>query len=164
MACTRLTEIIVSQTNPNYISVDGNLYSKDQKVLIQYAAGKIDSSFVIPNGVTKIGDAAFLSCYNLTHVVIPNGVTEIDDHAFQFCNLSSIEIPDGVSRIGQNAFYGCDFSEVTIPASVTEFGYGVFDSCENLKTVYFEGSEIQWNNITGNKYIPSGIEVIFNVR
>ena len=162
MVCTQLTEIIVSQTNPNYISVDGNLYSKDQKVLIQYAAGKMDSSFVIPNGVTKIGDAAFLSCCNLTHVVIPNGVTEIDDHAFQFCNLPSIKIPDGVSRIGQNAFYGCDFSNVTIPASVMEIGYGVFDSCENLKTIYFEGSEDLWNNITGKKYIPSGVKVIFN--
>ena len=89
--CTNLTSIIVDKNNEAYKSIDGNLYSKDGMVLIAYAIGKTDTSFVIPDSVTTIGDYAFDVCSNLTSVTIPDSVTTIGDFAFEYCsNLTSI--------------------------------------------------------------------------
>ena len=84
--CSRLTSIIVDLNNSNYCSIDGNLYTKDKKTLIQYAIAKRDSSFTIPNSVTSIGDSAFSGCSLLTSITIPDSVTSIGDRAFEGCN------------------------------------------------------------------------------
>ena len=56
----------------------------------------------IPEGVTSIGDHAFVSCTNLTNITIPDGVTTFGNWAFSYChNLSSITIPDSVISIGE---------------------------------------------------------------
>ena len=49
--CIALTSISVDENNTVYKSIDGNLYSKDGKTLVQYAVGKQDKSFVIPDSV-----------------------------------------------------------------------------------------------------------------
>lgn len=82
LMCNSLTDITVDENNKVYKSIDGNLYSKDGKTLIQYATGKDDEEFVIPDGVTGIGYYAFDTDYNLWTVVIPASVTSIDKWAF----------------------------------------------------------------------------------
>ena len=74
-------------------------------VLTKYngSGGKV----VVPDGVTEIGDWAFLGCGSLTEIVIPNGVTKIGDWAFLGCgSLTEIVIPKSVTEIGGNAFRG----------------------------------------------------------
>lgn len=68
LGCTALTGITVSENNMAYQSIDGNLYTKDGKTLIQYATGKTNKSFLIPDSVTSIGDRAFAYCDSLTKV------------------------------------------------------------------------------------------------
>ena len=41
---------------------------------------------MIPEGITSIGDYAFVHCLDLTSVVIPEGVTEIGDGLFLSCS------------------------------------------------------------------------------
>ena len=84
--CSGLTNITVSENNSTYASIDGNLYSKDGKTLIQYAIGKTDTSFTIPDSVTSIGDEAFEHCDSLTSVTIPDSVTSIGSWAFEDCS------------------------------------------------------------------------------
>ena len=43
-----------------------------------------DGDVVIPNGVTSIGECAFMGCKSLTSVIIPEG-TSIGDGAFAGC-------------------------------------------------------------------------------
>ena len=83
--CSGLMSIIVNENNPNYKSINGNLYSKDGKTLVQYAIGKTDSSFTIPDSVTSIGGWAFCGCSGLTSVTIPDSVTSIDFCVFDNC-------------------------------------------------------------------------------
>lgn len=66
--CTSLTEIIIDGESDVYKTIDGNLYTKDGTELVQYAIGKSSKSFVIPSGVTKIGEYAFYNCDNLTDI------------------------------------------------------------------------------------------------
>ncbi len=89
--CSSLTNIIVSANNPNYKSIDGNLYNKDGSILIQYAIGKTDMTFSIPDSVTFIREWAFEDCGRLTSVTIGNGVTSIGEYAFVGCDrLASV--------------------------------------------------------------------------
>ena len=126
--CSSLCDINVSENNANYKSADGNLYSKDMTELIQYAIGKSDTSFTIPDGVTSIGDCAFRDCRSLTSITIPSSVTSIGSNAFRDCrSLTSIMIPDSVTSIGSSAFQDCSsLTSITIPDSVTSIGYSAF--------------------------------------
>ena len=127
----------MDENNPNYRSIDGNLYSKDGKILVAYAAGKKDSSFIIPEDVTSIGDSAFSGCSNLASIDIPEGVTSIGEAAFYECtNLASIDIPDVVTSIGASAFYRCtSLTSITIPDSVTNIGEAAFYGCTSLTSI-----------------------------
>ena len=123
MDCRSFTSITVADANTAYKSVDGNLYTKDGKTLIQYAVGKTDTSFTIPNSVTAIGDVAFYGCSGLTSVVIPDSVTMIDSYAF----------------------YRCDsLASVTIGNRVTSIGDYAFAHCYRLIDVYYTGTEAEW--------------------
>ena len=131
---TSLTSIDVDKDNPNYLSIDGNLYSKDGKTLIQYAIGKTATSFTIPSSVTSIVSGAFQFCASLTSITIQEGVTKIDNAVFYGCfNLTNITIPSSVTSIGINAFLNCrNLTSITIPSSVTSIGNNAFDGCYSL--------------------------------
>ena len=140
----------MDSNNPAYQSIDGNLYSKDGKTLIQYAIGKTDTYFAIPSSVTSIGDYAFSWCSGLTSIEIPAGVTSIGAYAFYYCSsLTSIEIPAGVTSIGDEAFYSCSrLTSIEIPASVTSIGDRAFNGCSSLTSITFKGTTTQWENIS----------------
>ena len=128
--CTSLTSIDVEKDNPTYLSQDGVLFNKDKSELITYPAGKTDSTYIIPDGVTIIA-YAFDSCKNLTRVTIPNSVTNIGNGAFEDCtSLTSINIGNSVTSIGNDAFSGCT----------------------SLKDVYYTGSQSDWKKISIGSY------------
>jgi len=134
VSCISLVNIVVDQANTAYQSIDGNLYTKDTKTLIQYAIAKPQTTFVVLDGVTTISDGAFGGCYNLREVTIPYGVITIGASAFAVCsNLIKITIPDGVTTMGDEAFMGCsNLIEITIPNSVTSIGEYAFTDCTRL--------------------------------
>ena len=74
--CGSLKEIIISD-NEYFKAIDGNLYSADGTKLIQYAIGKTDDAFAIPETVTEIGDDAFANALNLKTVTISENVTAV---------------------------------------------------------------------------------------
>ena len=184
--CISLTSIVVDENNPNYKSIDGNLCSKDGKTLIQYAIGKTDKSFVIPDGVTIIGDFAFYDCINLTSIDI-QGVTNIGKHAFYDCiSLTSFVIPDNVTSIGDSAFKDCDsiisvtfgensqlttigeeafyfcdnLTSIIIPGSVTSIGNYAFRGCSSLTSIEVDEDNLNYKSIEGNLYSKDGKTLI----
>ena len=105
--CESLVNITIDENNQYYKSVEGNVYNKDGTKLIQYAAGKKDTSFVIPYSVTTIGDNAFCSCSSLTSVTIPNSVTTIGTSAFLDCNkLSSVFFKNSKKWLAEIQYIG----------------------------------------------------------
>ena len=155
VGCANLNSISVDSGNSSYKDINGNLYTDDGTTLMQYAMGKADTSFTIPNGVTSIGDSALRTCKNLTSVAIPDSVTSIGIYAFAGCSsLASIIIPDGVTSIKNQTFANCpSLTSVVIPASVTNIEVGAFFNCSNLASIKYRGTEEQWNAITkGNAW------------
>ncbi len=160
--CLSLANITVDENNSEYKSIDGNLYTKDGTTLIQYAVGKTDTAFTIPEGVTRIGRYAFADCSSLTSVTIADSVTKIVAFAFSGCSnlanisfgensqltsidyeafsrcygLVSITIPSSVTTIEGYAFYCCSkLTSITIPDSVTSIGEWAFYGCSSLTSI-----------------------------
>ena len=123
-------------------------------------------SITIPDGVTSIGLAAFFWCDSLTSIVIPDGITSIGSSAFSGCSsLTSIVIPDSVTLINFGTFQGCSsLTSIVIPDGVTFIGYSAFGDCDSLETVYYRGSEEEWNEIeveSANGMLED-VEIVFN--
>ena len=99
---------------------------------------RIATSITIPNGVTSIGNYAFMGYKALASITIPNSVTSIGRLAFAECRaLASITIPDSVTSIGSLAFSACTaLTSITIPSSVTSIESGAFSNCHNLTDIY----------------------------
>jgi len=85
----------------------------------------------IPNGVTHIGNSAFVSNY-FTGAIIPDSVTHIGDYAFINNALKSITLPESLSPIGRSAFNSNELISITIPNGLTYIGDAAFS--ENLLT------------------------------
>lgn len=92
-------------------------------------------SVVIKDGVTSIGEMAFINCNSLESIHIPDSVISIGRYAFFDCSsLPSVSIPNSVTSIEDEVFDGCSSLEsVSIPSSVTSIGYRAFFQCNNLK-------------------------------
>ena len=113
--------------SPNFIYEDDVLFNKDKSKIISFRNQKL-TLYVIPDGVTSIGDSAFYGCRSLSNIVIPNSVTSIGDSAFKGCkSLGSLVIPNSVTNIGKGAFKWCkSLVEIVIPNSVTSIGDSAF--------------------------------------
>ena len=129
--------------------------SDDAATLVRYFGS--DSKVDIPaelggKPVTSIGDYAFACCGSLTEVTIPKSVETIGISAFGFCsNLTKVTIPEGVTSIGESAFQSCgSLTEVTIPKSVTSIEYFAFCDCGALATVYYGGTQEDWDALKKN--------------
>ena len=134
--CRSLTSIIVDASNPNFCSINGDLYSKDQTSIIYYPLGKHGTSYIIPDGVTRIGSYAFYGCTDLKSVTIPNSVTSIGCLTFNNSGLISVEIPNSVTSIESNAFTSCrDLTSINIPNNLTAISHGVFTHCAKLTSI-----------------------------
>ena len=161
-----LEGISVDPKNAVYTSSGNCLIRTDTKVL---CLGCKNS--VIPDDGSVVTVAGFGNCAGLESINIPVSVHSIGDYAFQYCTgLKSIALPQ-VSSIGEGAFLGCTgvksitFSDniisigecafanctgltsVTIPKPMygsIRIDWHAFRDCDNLKDVYFKGSEEDW--------------------
>ena len=90
----------------------------------------------------------------VTEIVLDDSVTEIPSYAFLGCtSLTSVTIPDSVTTIGNKAFKNCaGLTDITFPDSVTKVGNSAFSGCKSLKTVYYSGTQTQWQKITVESY------------
>ena len=126
----KLADFTVAPDNEYYVSEDNVLYSKDKTTLIKYMQGKTETSFSIPDTVTKIEESAFYDSDSLETVTIPSSVNSIGNSAFYWSEIKSV------------AFLG------NIPPTV---GSGIFDSCKKLTDIYVpEGSGDAYKTALGD--------------
>lgn len=133
-SCTSLEKFDVSTANGSYISIDGVLFNKAFTDLIAYPAGKKDTSYTVPDGITYIIGSAFTDCAALQNVIFPSALKTIGNFAFKNCTgLSTVTFSTGLKSIGKSAFYFCPaLTSLNIPAGVTSIGDYAFDICEKL--------------------------------
>ena len=134
--CSGLNTITVASGNTVYDS------RNNCNAIIEKATGKLIqgcNTTVVPDGVTSIGDNAFLNCSGLTSVTIPNSVTSIGQLAFNNCSsLTSITINSGAlvsANRSLSGYFGKQVKEYLIGNSVTSIGDNAFYNCSGLTSV-----------------------------
>ncbi len=103
-----LKEFVVDSDNPNYLSLNGVLFTKDGKSLLLYPYAKPEERYSTPETTTSIGEHAFGGSH-LKTIITNEGLKEIGTMAFN--NLGSLEgisLPSTLETIGHRAFYGCN--------------------------------------------------------
>lgn len=138
LKCGNLTDIIVDENNETYKSVDGILYSKDEKTLIRCAIGK--TSCEISAGATYINKGAFSECNKLTSIIwnVVDCKTDLKRFSiFSDCSqLKTVEFGKNVQIIPAYAFSSCNsLTSITIGNSVTSIGEYAFRNCSGLEKI-----------------------------
>lgn len=90
------------------VSEDNERYHCENNCLIETATGNLLSgwSAELPNGITRIGVAAFSEFPGFTEVTVPEGVTEIREYSFGSCpGLTGITFPSTLVTIWANALW-----------------------------------------------------------
>lgn len=97
---------------------------------------------VIEDGITHLGDWAFIDADNLESVSL-GSVQSIGEAVFCRSGLRSVVIPDTVTSLGYFAFYGCpNLTSVAIGNGVKEIPYQCFYACDALVSIDF-GTGVQ---------------------
>ena len=99
-------------------------------------------SIVVEEGITSIGDCAFLGLYNVKNVQLPEGITKIGIYSFLYMmSIKEIELPSSVKSIGDMAFSYCAaLRSVNLPDGLEELGYYVFECAFALQEITIPGT------------------------
>ena len=105
-----------------------NVFSKDEKVFVQFNPNQEINSFIVPKGVERIDNCAFEDS-NLESVIIPNTVTEIGELAFGFnYELTNISLPNSIKHIGSSCFSQCsNLENIILPNNLEKIEASTFE-------------------------------------
>ena len=116
----------------------------------------LDLPTTVGNGkytVTSISEYAFYGNTNIKEVTIPDTVKTIGEYAFYGCsNIVSVDLGNGVQSIGKSAFVCASLFTLHMPKSLVSIADYAFDRCNNLKVIFYRGTENQLNNIKVGSY------------
>lgn len=135
-----IKKIEVSSSNVFYTSRDGILYDKTGTILVKCPVNYYKNEVVIPEGVKKIAETAFMSCH-IKSVKFPDSLDLIEDRAFFCCDeLESIDFGNSIFSIGgmysESVFSYCkSLKRITFPSQIKDIGDRAFINCINLSSV-----------------------------
>lgn len=177
LGCKKLTDLTVSENNPNFSSVDGVLFSKDKTTLVYYLPTREDAEYTVPDGTKEIADKAFSENVSLTKVTLPASLERvganafsncmsletvsfaaeskqlvIDDRAFNNTAVSSVSLPAGVSALGDEVFTNSALAEIEFAAnsSLTALGNNVFSNTDLVNVTLPAGLRVLGNSVFRN--------------
>lgn len=167
----QFTSITVNPANRHYKSVNGVLFSYDEKTLLQYPVEKVGFSYVIPNSVTRIGSRAFYFCENLTSINIPASVSSIGNNAFYATGWYERQ-EDGLLYLGDwcLGWKGEDYpsGELAIRGDTKKIAEYAFENMSNLTSLSLPDSltfigDYAFNlcvGLSGNLDLPNSLRTI----
>ena len=114
-----LSEIVVSDTNPNYVFQGGLLLSKDGTSIVAIPKGA--TSITIPDFVTSIDSYFLAGCHSLAELTIPTNVAYISTDAFNDCpSLNRINLAAGSPVVFTDDYFtGTSGCEINVTGSTS---------------------------------------------
>lgn len=159
----QLRRFEVDDRNNTYCAVDGTLYDRDCRVLLQYPAARTGrcrvpdgveeiverafynskvSDVTLPESLQRLGRSAFAGCGSMRSIVLQSSFTAIPVAAFEDCkSLEEIELPASVTRLEERAFHECNALRALrcAPGQLRQVGKQAFDRCYELTNLDLSG-------------------------
>lgn len=128
----------VQKENENII-IDGICYSADMKTIIHITELFSGDIFVIPDGVTTVGEMAFYGS-TIKEIYIADSVNKICKDAFFKSSIEIVHIGKNskLTEIQENAFKNCtNLHVIFLPENITKIEPTAFNGCYNLYNINF---------------------------
>jgi len=111
--CSSLTGFNFVGTNPNYVGLNGIIFTKDSTEVVIYPAGKSTASFTVTKDHVKtIHPYAFSGANKLKNLNLHH-IETIGAHAFEYCDgLTQVTFTEGQRTIG-------DYPRASAPSATT---------------------------------------------
>ncbi len=176
-AANNLTTLNVDENNPNYISMDGMLFSKDTTTLVECLRSK-SGAVTLPQKTRYLDELAFAYCQDITEVTLPEGLVSIGYWAFVANKkLNNVVIPSSVTYIAPGPFVNCPgLNNLSIAEGNTHYymdgmmilsadGDSLLSYHKSADSVYLPNTLRYINGFSGNysvKYVhvPDGVTTI----
>ena len=133
------------------LSGSGEMWNYDDSPFKDYGIKTV----TIGDGITSIGDYAFMGCTGMTELTLPNSVTSIGRGTFVDCSgLTELTLPSSVTSIGVAAFSSNGLEKITV-----ESGNSRYDSRDNCNSII----ETETNTLIAgckNSIIPNSVTSI----
>ncbi len=166
--CSCLTAIDVSEENPNFISDDGVMFTKDKKVLLFYPYLKSAETFEIPAETEKVSFAELTCAKYLKNITVNEENTEFTsvdgvifskDKTVIYCypyakTIKAYVIPYTVKTIAKDAFYihSNGIRQLFVPKTVTCIDKEALYFNSYLSRTFFGGTQAEWKALLQNNY------------
>jgi len=96
--------------------------------------------------VTAIGDwTEGLPLWNVENIQLPNSVKRISDWAFGMLGAETLKLPKQVESVGESIISDGYVEKLYLPKSLNDILAGALMGAYELKDVYYEGTEAEWN-------------------
>lgn len=108
----------------------------------------VGGEVLIPEGVTEIGESAFIHCAAVSAVELPESVRVIRSAAFSWrTGLLQVKLPHSLRVIEEGAFEGCSgLRHVVLPEGLCQVHTAAFYGCQQLETIRIPGSLRQFED------------------
>lgn len=95
------------------------------------------NEIILSDGILRVEEAAFESCFSLMTVTLPPSVVEIGGYAFHDCpELTNVSLSEGLKSIGANAFaYDHALVSISLPNTLSSLGISAFEGCTSLRSI-----------------------------
>ena len=144
-SCISCESYVVDKDNPVYCSEDGVIYSRDMTKLCFCPENYQQTTFVVKDGITEIGELAFrfhpiYSASNqgspkIEHIVFPETLQKIGSYAFSGARIKEYVFPDSVTELGNDVLTQAEgYTKVHIGAGMMD-KYGVSCNCSTLTEI-----------------------------
>ena len=138
------TTVAFAPDHPKYKVVDGDIYSKNGKILYDVPNGS--KNYKVKKTVKKIEYSAFYGNDNIKHIKLPSSVKKVDGFAFgDMKNLKSIKFSKEMIAVRPDIFYRTDkLKTLTFPKNIRKIslfcdGIGL----KKLRKIYINAPKLK---------------------
>lgn len=123
-------------------SIQNGAFSSDNKI----------ETITLGKNIETIDAKTFMNFKNLKTVILNDRIDTLNIFLFSRSTIETITIPQNVKRISSCAFSKTPLKEIVILNNQIEIASEAFDYCDALTSVYFKGTQEEFNNIKVNEY------------
>ena len=164
-------------TDATSLSIPTSYNNKAVTVLKENAFAKCTKAetIVVPSSIQELKPGCFADTSKLKNLTVPflcqtreeakNFRYLFDTNGEQYpMNLENVVLASGCTNIPDEAFRFCYFLTVSIPKTVNYIGNLSFAGCDSLESVNYEGTKVEWGNITKSFNVLGDLQHVVKVH